>query len=686
MKNLICVYKNSNQKGQSLIEYGFILAFIVIVTMGAITVLHDGIRYAFLSFIINRHSEVAGGLAPVGGQFEDRLPETDSGNRPPIASALTDPYPPVVVSGEVITFTSTSYDPDDGDSIVSITWDLMGDGSVIKTGTQVTHTYTTASDNAVWIPRLIVKDNHGLTAYQDISVGAYTTTPPNLPPVAQIQVEPLRGQAPLTVTFTSTSYDPDGTVVTHSWDFGDNSVLEEETTEVHVYQNPGEYEAELTITDNGGRQAKSYRVFITVEEPPPPNTPPTVSIRANSLSGFIDFPVDFFVESAEDPDGSLQYYTWDFGDGSDPVGPNLVSGSIPDISHVYDTDGTFTASLTVIDNRGGSATDTVDVTIVSRSCNNAYIKRQIWNGITGTSTSNLTSSSSFPFSPDGTETLLSLEEPAGASGNNYGSRYLGYIVPSVTGQYTFYIASDDSSDLYLSSNDSPINVTRIAYVQGWTPNKDWTRYSSQKSAVITLNAGQQYYFEVHHKEGGGGDNMAVGWIEPGEVYPPEVITSDNLCFDDSLIPPEPTQAPTPTPAPTATPAPGQCRYEAESAIMTGGINVRNNHGGFSGSGFADYPGGTGSHIYTEWNVTVPTAGNYTLGVRYALSSGNRPLELRVNGNVANASLSLPGTGQWSSWGMVQQVIPLNAGPNTIRLAANAGSQGPNVDCIALDPQ
>ncbi|MFK7805582.1 MAG: PKD domain-containing protein [Anaerolineae bacterium] len=684
MKNTNYTTKRINNRGQSLIEYGLILAFIAVVCISVITVLNDGIRYAFLAFVIQRHSEFSGGVAPVGGEFDDRLPEIDNENHAPIVNVLTDPNPPIVVSGQEITFTSLAFDPDDGDSIVSWKWDMYGDGNVIKTGPVVSHVYTTDQANKVWIPRLIVEDNHGLTAYQDISVGAYTTTPPNLPPVAVINVTPIRGSAPLTVTFTSTSYDPDGSVVTHQWDFGDNTVIEEETTEVHVYQNPGDYEAELTITDNGGRKAKSYRVFITVEEPPPPNIPPVVNIRANVANGFTGFPVDFFVDTATDSDGSVQYYTWDFGDGSAKVGPNLAANGIPDISHIYDDAGDYSASLTIIDNRGASATDTVPLAVVARSCNTAYIKRQIWNGITGTSTNHLTSIAAFPFSPDVTETLTSLEEPAGASGDNYGSRYLGYIVAPETGQYTFYIASDDSSDFYLSSNDSPSNLARIAYVSGWTPSKDWTRSDSQKSNLISLVGGQRYYFEVHHKEGSGGDNMAVGWILPNESFPPNVITSDYLCFDESLIPPEPTKAPTPTPAPTATPAPGECSYQAETAVLSR-VDVGKNHGGYEGSGFADYPGGKGSDIYIEWNINVATAGNYNLGFRYALSGGNRPLELKVNGAVANSSLAFPATGQWSSWGTVYETVPLNAGPNTIRLSA-VPSNGANLDCLIVDPQ
>ena len=81
----------------------------------------------------------------------------------------------------------------------------------------------------------------------------------------------------MTVTFSSTSYDPDGTIASHEWDFGETALIYTGATETYVYETPGDYEAELVVTDNGGRQARSYRIFITVDEPEPPNIAPSLS-------------------------------------------------------------------------------------------------------------------------------------------------------------------------------------------------------------------------------------------------------------------------------------------------------------------------------------------------------------------------------------------------------------------------
>ena len=83
------------------------------------------------------------------------------------------------------------------------------------------------------------------------------------------------------------------------------------------------------------------------------------------------------------------------------------------------------------------------------------------------------------------------------------------------GAYTFWIASDDASDLLLSTNDNPANATRIAFVSEWTDSRQWTKFPSQRSASINLVGGQRYYIEAIQKEATGGDNLAVSWQGPG---------------------------------------------------------------------------------------------------------------------------------------------------------------------------
>lgn len=101
--------------------------------------------------------------------------------------------------------------------------------------------------------------------------------------------------------------------------------------------------------------------------------------------------------------------------------------------------------------------------------------------------------------------------------DNFGRRTCGYIVPPVTGTYTFYIASDDQSRLFFSTDTTPVNTNpalsnQIAEVpdpagggNGWTNVDEWNKYSEQASAPISLTTGQYYYVEALQKEGAAND-------------------------------------------------------------------------------------------------------------------------------------------------------------------------------------
>jgi hypothetical protein len=91
----------------------------------------------------------------------------------------------------------------------------------------------------------------------------------------------------------------------------------------------------------------------------------------------------------------------------------------------------------------------------------------------------------------------------------------GWIKAPVTGNYFFWIASDDNGELHLSTDDSPDNLQLIAYVPGWTTPRQWSKYSQQQSPPIYLTQGEYYYIMALMKEGVGGDNLAVGWQIPG---------------------------------------------------------------------------------------------------------------------------------------------------------------------------
>lgn len=129
--------------------------------------------------------------------------------------------------------------------------------------------------------------------------------------------------------------------------------------------------------------------------------------------------------------------------------------------------------------------------------------------------------------------------------------------------------------------------------------------------------------------------------------------------------------------------PQSVSFEAEAATLEGGVVAGTDNGGYTGSGYADYPGGTGVGVRIVWTVNSESAGNRTMSFRYANGGGSaRPLHLVVNGG-APVLLNFDPTGAWNSWVMQVASALLNAGDNTIELRASAGSVGANIDRMDL---
>ena len=163
------------------------------------------------------------------------------------------------------------------------------------------------------------------------------------------------------------------------------------------------------------------------------------------------------------------------------------------------------------------------------------INYQRWNNITGSSVSNLTSNPNYPNNPSTTGTYTIFEIPEN-SGNNFGLKIYGYICPPANGSYIFWIASDESAELWLSTTADPANKTKIAFNTSATKSRQWNKSATQKSQPISLLAGQKYYIEALMKEGTGTDNLAVGWAKPGQstAAPGEVIPGTYLSVNNSM--------------------------------------------------------------------------------------------------------------------------------------------------------
>ncbi|HXL35496.1 MAG TPA: PKD domain-containing protein, partial [Gemmatimonadales bacterium] len=271
------------------------------------------------------HTYAAGGTYTVSITVSDNNGATGTTSQAvTVAPANTSPTAAFteICTALTCTYASTSTDPDG--SVVAWSW-TFGDGAT-ATVANPSHTYGAGGTYTV---SLTVTDNSGGTGSTSHNV---TVTPPNTPPTAAL----TRSCTGLACSFTSTSTDPDGSVVAWSWSFGDGATATVANPS-HTYAAGGTYTVSLTVTDNSaGTGSTSQSVTVSA-----PNLPPTASFT--TACGDLTCS---FTSTSTDPDGSVVAWSWSFGDGA--------SATVASPSHTYAAGGTYTVSLTVTDNAGGT--------------------------------------------------------------------------------------------------------------------------------------------------------------------------------------------------------------------------------------------------------------------------------------------------------------------------------------------
>ena len=90
-----------------------------------------------------------------------------------------------------------------------------------------------------------------LSVYVSEGIACYVWTS-DQPPIASFTYSPQNPMVGEEITFdASSSYDPDGQIVSYNWDFGDGNIAEGEVV-TQAYANAGDYTSGLTIMGNDG--------------------------------------------------------------------------------------------------------------------------------------------------------------------------------------------------------------------------------------------------------------------------------------------------------------------------------------------------------------------------------------------------------------------------------------------------
>ncbi|WP_187971090.1 PKD domain-containing protein [Aquibium microcysteis] len=270
-------------------------------------------------------------------------------NRPPVA---TFPREFAATTWQALRLDASAASDRDG-SIIAHRWDF-GDGAT-GLGPVIEHMYRKPG---FYEARLDLVDN-GLPepAVVSFPFTVIVADRPNLPPVAAAGPD-MAAVAGAEIAFdASASRDPDGSILTHSWDFGDGNTASGIRAR-HVYQFPGVYTLTLAVADDGPHDRLTATDSVTVTVAPAPNQPPVARAGTDRMVATGEI-IELEGRDSSDPDGNVLAWRWSFGDG----------GASPDAAprHAFHDPGVYTVELTVTDDGEPAMTssDTITVTVTT---------------------------------------------------------------------------------------------------------------------------------------------------------------------------------------------------------------------------------------------------------------------------------------------------------------------------------
>jgi uncharacterized protein (DUF1800 family) len=311
-------------------------------------------------------------------------------------------------------------------------------------------------------------------------------------------------------------------------------------------------------------------------------------------------------------------YRWSVVSG--PSGTLFDSPTANTTGVEFPSAGTYQIQLTATDGKNTRSATTSVAISPALAVGTGTILAEVFKGISGSWVTDLTMNTKFPNSPDERFQLRSSEITSN-TGDNYGMLLRGYVHPPVSGVYRFNLASDDWSEVYLSTDRTPEKKELLGFVPDATDYYEWRKFPDyQLSRPVSLTKGQSYYIEIRYKEGGWRDHLALAWLCPGKANF-EIIDGaflSPLLLSDKIPP---------------------------TITLTGGNSVIIGVGGaYTDPGYVAMDGLDGdltSAVRVEGTVDTATPGTYTLRYIVTDKSGNQSVVATRRVTVAVAANTAP---------------------------------------------
>ncbi|MCB0089543.1 MAG: PKD domain-containing protein, partial [Caldilineaceae bacterium] len=198
-----------------------------------------------------------------------------------------------------VNFTASASDVDQ--DLLTYIWDF-GDGAVAAGAASQRHIYAqsgvftttvTVSDGVIATMAQVGIQVHGAP----LTLEPTPTAPANRPPTINLVMAPAMGSAPLLVQMSANAVDPDGDLLSYSWDFGDGIQAGSVPTITHIYEQTGVFTATVTVSDGRGGTAAAWHTVVVDDGVPRlvavplDQTAPTVFKTATEFLYAGDYPI-----------------------------------------------------------------------------------------------------------------------------------------------------------------------------------------------------------------------------------------------------------------------------------------------------------------------------------------------------------------------------------------------------------
>jgi PKD repeat protein len=277
-----------------------------------------------------------------------------------------------VEAGVDTTPTIRSFDPTSGPVGTSVTitgTDFTGATNVAFNGTPAGFTVQSATSIIASVPAGATSGPLTVTTASGTGTSAspFTVTVAPAPTIGSFT--PTSGPAGTSVDILGTSFTGASAV---TFNGAPASFTVNSDSELHATVPSGATTGQIAVTTASGTATSSSS--FTVVPDTPPSAAFTFSCTALSCS--------FDGGASSDPDGMIEAYSWDFGDGT--------SGSGQSVVHTYAQAATYTVTLTVTDNSGATAAASQAVTLIQLSARGYKVKGLekvdlSWSGPSGAS-------------------------------------------------------------------------------------------------------------------------------------------------------------------------------------------------------------------------------------------------------------------------------------------------------------